>query len=80
MPDNKLIVEAVLTPDNRVEVNCKSTHVPTLSYISKILDAYITELITLQKLKQEMKDAPKIIVDNNKHKVINFIRGKFFKR
>ncbi len=81
MSENKIIVEAILTPENKIEVHCNSTHVPSLSYISSILDAYITELITIQKLKQEMKDAPKIIVDNdNRHKIIDFIRGKFFKR
>lgn len=77
MPENKIIVEAILTPENKVEVICKSTHVPSLSYISKILDAYIIELITIQKLKQEIKDAPKIIVDDHRHKIIDFIRGKF---
>ena len=76
MPENKVIVEAILASENKIEVICKSTHVPSLSYISKILDAYIVELITIQKLKQEIKDAPKIIVgdDGKRHGIIDFIR------
>ena len=74
MSENKIVLEAFLTPDSRIEVVCKSTHVPSLSYISKILDAYIIELITIQKLKQEIKDAPKIIVDNHKHNIIDWLR------
>lgn len=82
MNENKIIIEAILTPENKIEVRCNSTHVPSLSYITKIIDAYIIELITIQKLKQEIKDAPKIVVgnDDNRHRIIDFLRSKFFKR
>lgn len=79
MPENKVIVEAILTPENKIEVICKSTHIPSLSYIIKILDAYVIELITLQKLKQEIKDAPKIVIpsDGKHHGIIDFVRRGF---
>ena len=55
---NRLILKVELTPDNKIEYECMSKHVPTLAYIKELIGADVIEQITLQKLKAEMKDAP----------------------
>ena len=61
---NKLILKAELTPDNKIQYDCYSKHVPTLTYISALIDAEVMEQITQQKLKAEMKDAPVVRVSD----------------
>lgn len=61
---NKLILKVELTPDNKINFENFTKHVPTLSYINALVTAEMVEQITQQKLKAEMKDAPRIHIQS----------------
>lgn len=46
----------------KVEITSNSKHLPTLAYIKAYLDYEITELIAQEKIKQEIEEAPHIVI------------------
>ena len=71
----RLILSAVLMPDKSIKCEISSGHVPTLTYVLKLLEVEVDKMIINQKL-QGMKMAPNGIIIPKKHGVIDFIRGK----
>jgi hypothetical protein len=67
------ILEVTLLPDNQIQYKIYGSHIPTLTYVLKLLDVAIEKMIIDQQIKTAN---PGGIIVPKKHKIIDFIRGK----
>lgn len=77
-PQDKLMIEVVLTADKQISYKIMSSHIPMLTYALKLLEVEVQKMIINQGLRK-LQSAPEgIIIPGNgkKHNIINFLRGQ----
>lgn len=60
----KMILQVSLLENGEIQMMRFTKFIPSLCHIAKLLDYEITEMMAQEKTLREMKDAPKIRVNN----------------
>ena len=76
--EEKKIIEVVLTPDKQIAYTIHGSHVPTLTYVLKLLEVEIDKMIIDQRIKNAtaQSDSGIIIPGKKRHNIIDYLRGK----